>query len=126
MKITSYPQAKEYLESFIRPILFQKITFMDGGVSDPLDRFKKLLSLLNNPQKKFKAVHVSGTSGKGSTSYLISQVLIHSGYKTGLSISPHLERITERMQINGKEIGDKDFIDLVNTVRIAAENMGVI
>jgi len=123
MKISSYPQAKEYLESFIRPILFQKITIVDGEESDPLDRFRKLLSLLNNPHKKFKAIHVSGTSGKGSTSYLISQVLILSGYKTGLSISPHLERITERMQINGREISEKDFIELVNRVSAAADEM---
>ena len=116
MKISTYQEARSYLESFIRPTLFRKITVDSNGQQDPLDRFRTLLNLIDNPQKKFKAVHVSGTSGKGSTSYLISRILSVSGYKTGLTISPHLEKINERMQVNNVYISDDELIGYLNTL----------
>ncbi|MDD4436843.1 MAG: bifunctional folylpolyglutamate synthase/dihydrofolate synthase [Tissierellia bacterium] len=67
----------------------------------------KLMELLGNPQNCFKIIHVAGTNGKGSTCNLIHDVLMESGYKTGLFISPYLEEFTERIQINKKQI-DKD------------------
>ncbi|HBC32371.1 MAG TPA: bifunctional folylpolyglutamate synthase/dihydrofolate synthase [Clostridiales bacterium] len=67
----------------------------------------KLMELLGNPQNCFKIIHVAGTNGKGSTCNLIHDVLMESGYKTGLFISPYLEEFTERIQINKQQI-DKD------------------
>ncbi|GFD73505.1 tetrahydrofolate synthase [Tenacibaculum sp. KUL113] len=59
---------------------------------------------LDNPQKKFKTIHVGGTNGKGSTSHMVASVLQEAGYKVGLYTSPHLKNFTERIRINGKEI----------------------
>lgn len=72
-----------------------------------------ILSQLGNPHLKLKYVHVGGTSGKTSTSSLISQILTNSGYKTGLTISPHLQVITERIQINNRFISEKDFCEIL-------------
>lgn len=72
-----------------------------------LERIKRLMELLDNPQDCFKIIHVAGTNGKGSTCNLIHDVLMDSGYKTGLFISPYLEEFTERIQINKQKI-DKD------------------
>lgn len=81
-----------------------------------LRRTKHVLELLSNPQNKYKTIHVTGTSGKTSTCNLIAQVLTKSGYKTGLTTSPHLQVVTERIQINGQFISEEDFIDLLNQV----------
>ena len=66
-----------------------------------LDRMRTLLRKLGNPQDQFKAVHVAGTKGKGSTCAMVAAMLGASGYKVGLYTSPHLVDIRERVQING-------------------------
>lgn len=72
-----------------------------------LQNITKLTELLGNPQNSYKIIHVAGTNGKGSTCNIIHDVLMASGYKTGLFISPYLEEFTERIQINKQQI-DKD------------------
>lgn len=69
-----------------------------------LERIRAFLSELGGPQKSFKAVHVAGTNGKGSTAMMVSKILEAAGYKTGLYVSPHLVRMTERVRVNSKEI----------------------
>ena len=123
MEIKSYKEAVKYLDSFIKPVVFARIRPEDAALKDPLDRMRMLLKLLGNPQNTFKSVQVSGTSGKGSTAYLISHILTTAGYRTGFTMSPHLEKINERIQINGKPISDEDFIELVNLVAPAIERM---
>lgn len=59
---------------------------------------------LGFPEKKFKAIHVAGTNGKGSTSHMLASILQEAGYKVGLYTSPHLKNFTERIRINGQEI----------------------
>ena len=68
---------------------------------------------LNNPERKFKSIHVAGTNGKGSTSHGLAAIFQSAGYKTGLYTSPHLKSFTERIRINGKEIPEKKVIDFV-------------
>ena len=73
-----------------------------------LDRMKKILSLLGDPHKDMKIIHVAGTNGKGSVCRYIYSVLTECGYKVGLYSSPYLQRFTERMECCGSEIsGDK-------------------
>lgn len=88
-----------------------------------LNSIKKLLSLLNNPHHNLKYIHVAGTNGKGSTSAYLSSCLMEAGYKTGLYTSPHLERFTERIQINGKEISEEDVAMLTEEVKKACDEM---
>ncbi len=81
-----------------------------------LDRIKLLLKLLGNPHEHFKSIHVAGTSGKGSTCTFISSILSAHGYRTGLNLSPHVEKINERIQLNGIEISDSEFTALAEKV----------
>src|SRR3990167_10535368 len=81
-----------------------------------LNRAKYFLNLLGRPQEKLKIIHVAGTSGKGSTCYLISSLLASQGFKVGLHQSPHLTDVTERFQINGKIISQKEFVDYLNKI----------
>lgn len=64
---------------------------------------------LNNPENKFKSIHVAGTNGKGSTSHILASVLQEAGYKVGLYTSPHLKDYRERIKINGAVIS-KQFV----------------
>jgi len=72
-----------------------------------LDRIKEALKVLNNPEKSFKSVLISGTNGKGSVSAFLESLLRHHGLKVGLYTSPHLVRENERFQINRAEIEDE-------------------
>ncbi|MFD0792581.1 bifunctional folylpolyglutamate synthase/dihydrofolate synthase [Mucilaginibacter litoreus] len=72
-----------------------------------------LCKLLDNPQNKFKSIHVGGTNGKGSTSHMLAAILQTAGYKTGLYTSPHLRDFRERIRINGQMIPEQTVIDFV-------------
>ncbi|MCX6783165.1 MAG: Mur ligase family protein [Candidatus Levybacteria bacterium] len=123
MKIDTYNNARKYLETLIKPSIFEVITDDNIKKIDPLDRMRTLLSLLGNPEEKFISIQVSGTSGKGSTAYYISLMATKLGYKTGLSISPHLQRLNERVQINNIQIDDEALILLVNEIKYSIDKM---
>ncbi len=73
----------------------------------------KLANYLNNPQYKFKSIHVGGTNGKGSTSHMLASIMQEAGYKVGLYTSPHLKDFRERIKINGQMIGKESVVDFV-------------
>jgi dihydrofolate synthase/folylpolyglutamate synthase len=72
-----------------------------------------LCNKLNNPQSKFKSIHVGGTNGKGSTSHMLAAILQTAGYKTGLYTSPHLKDFRERIRTNGQMISEQEVVDFV-------------
>ncbi|MBR1730929.1 MAG: bifunctional folylpolyglutamate synthase/dihydrofolate synthase, partial [Ruminococcus sp.] len=78
-----------------------------------LDRIKKLLDILGNPQDKLRFIHVAGTNGKGSVCRLLSSVLADAGYRTGLFISPYIVDFRERIQINNEMISEKTLEEVV-------------
>lgn len=112
----SYTDVRDWLENFI-PLVW-------GKEELGLVRIEYLLKLLANPEKKFKSIHVAGTSGKGSTAFYTAELLQASlERKVGLHISPHLVDIRERMQINGELISVKKFIRLMEQVRGVVEKI---
>ena len=88
-----------------------------------LDRMRELLRRLGNPQDKMPIVHVAGTKGKGSTSAMVAAVLSAAGHRTGLFTSPHLDRLEERIAINGQPCSAEELADLVERVRPHVEAM---
>jgi len=74
-----------------------------------LENISMLAERLGHPEKKYRSIHIAGTNGKGSTAAFTESVLRTAGIKTGLYTSPHLERINERIRVNGDEISDEDF-----------------
>ena len=85
------------------------------------DLLRKLLRVLNNPEKKLKFIHIAGTNGKGSTAAMTASVLKKAGYKTGLFTSPFIERFNERIQINNEPIPDVELAALTTEVKSAIE-----
>lgn len=122
MEIRTYKQALSYFEGFIGKIVF-KVNKNFVKEHDPLERMRIFLSLLSNPERKFKSILVGGTSGKGSTSYLISHILTTAGYKTGFTLSPHLQKVNERLQINSQQISDLEFTKMTASMIRIIETM---
>jgi dihydrofolate synthase / folylpolyglutamate synthase len=89
-----------------------------------LGKTQDLLSLLGNPQNRFKSIIVGGTNGKGSTSATLASILSAAGYKTGLFTSPHLTYFSERFQINGERIPDATIEATLRKVKPVAEDVG--
>lgn len=81
-----------------------------------LSYVKQVLAKLDNPQNKVKTIHVTGTNGKGSTSYYISNLLQKAGQKTGLFVSPYVYEFNERIQLNGRDISDADLVVAANVL----------
>jgi len=82
------------------------------GIKLGLSNIRGLMSILGQPHKSFKSIHIAGTNGKGSTASIVASILIHNGFNVGLYTSPHLVSFTERITINNRRISESEVIDL--------------
>ncbi|WP_447588585.1 bifunctional folylpolyglutamate synthase/dihydrofolate synthase [Microbacterium lacticum] len=99
-------------------------------VQPRVERTRRVLELLGDPQATYRVVHLTGTNGKTSTARIVESIVRAHGLRTGLFTSPHLERFTERVMIDGEPIDDglvadawdeiSPFIDLVDAELAAA------
>jgi dihydrofolate synthase/folylpolyglutamate synthase len=80
-----------------------------SGRKFDLELVRVLLQELGHPERRFPAVLVAGTNGKGSTAATLASILRAAGHRTGLYTSPHLLRVNERIRVDGREICDEDF-----------------
>lgn len=105
----------------------EAIDYINGvrwlGSKPGLERVSELLRRLGEPQKKLKFIHIAGTNGKGSCAAMLASVLRAAGCRTGLFTSPYLWRFNERMQINGRPIGDEALAAITEKIRPHAEAM---
>lgn len=86
---------------------------------------RKLMDALGNPQRRLRAVHITGSNGKGSTAAICAQLLAASGLEVGLFTSPHLSRAYERIAVNGVAISDADLSSALYRVHMAALSASV-
>jgi len=100
-----YSEAIEYLYALRR-----------HGIHLRLAETRHLLSLLEDPQKDFKSIHVGGTNGKGSVCAMTESILREAGYSVGLYTSPHLNDFTDRIRANGENIPREKLAQLVTDV----------
>jgi len=108
----NYQETLDYL--FTSLPMFQRVGA--SAFKSDLNNTLALCTHLDNPERKFKSIHVAGTNGKGSTSHTLAAIFQSAGYKTGLYTSPHLKSFTERIRIDGEEITED------SVVRFVAEN----
>ncbi|MGH9482322.1 MAG: bifunctional folylpolyglutamate synthase/dihydrofolate synthase, partial [Terriglobales bacterium] len=98
-------------------------TELRPGRKFDLNSIRALLTALGEPHRAWPSVHIAGTNGKGSTAALIEAAARAAGWRTGLYTSPHLERLSERIQINGAEIGSAALAEATSRVRDAVERL---
>ncbi len=114
LKTMNFEEATKYLYSLGNETLAMKLG---------LESVSALARALGDPQRKFPAVHIAGTNGKGSTSAMTAGVLRAAGLRASLYTSPHLVSITERIRIGGDEIALDEFARLATDVRAAGERL---
>ena len=88
-----------------------------------LENIGKLLDALGKPQNNFLKVQVAGTNGKGSVCAFLEAICVSAKIKVGMTTSPHLVSITERVKIDGQEISNKDFARHATIIRETAEKL---
>ncbi len=88
-----------------------------------LENIGKLLGALGDPQKNYLKIQVAGTNGKGSTCAFLEAICLQAGIAVGMTTSPHLVSVTERVRISGTEISEEDFARHASIVRETAEIM---
>ncbi len=111
----AYQEALDYLYSFVDYSLTRNLR--NAAVNFNLDRMRRMMELLGDPQETYKTIHVAGTKGKGSTSAMIANALQVQGYKVGFYTSPHLEDYVERIQVNRKPISHEELTELINYMK---------
>lgn len=79
------------------------------GDDSAVDRMRPLLNALDKPHEKLRVIHVAGTSGKTSTCYFLAALLVASGKNVGLTVSPYIDTVLERVQLNGEPISEAEF-----------------
>ncbi|MFM1789885.1 MAG: folylpolyglutamate synthase [Actinomycetota bacterium] len=114
-----FPEALTYLDEHAS---YEKT----GRVESPsTEKIERLLGVLGDPQFDYRVVHVTGTNGKGSTTQIITRLLMSHGLKVGTYSSPHLENICERIQVDCENVGEQEFADAVASVADAEVISGV-
>jgi dihydrofolate synthase/folylpolyglutamate synthase len=88
-----------------------------------LENITLLAERLGRPDRAYPSAHIAGTNGKGSTAAFLESILRRAGFRTGLNTSPHLEKINERIRINGKEVSDEAFAETLTRIQVVAEEL---
>jgi dihydrofolate synthase/folylpolyglutamate synthase len=88
-----------------------------------LENITILAERLGRPDRAYPSVHIAGTNGKGSTAAFLESILRRAGFRTGLNTSPHLEKINERIRINGEEISDQAFAETFTHIHERVEEL---
>ncbi|MGH9835323.1 MAG: bifunctional folylpolyglutamate synthase/dihydrofolate synthase [Blastocatellia bacterium] len=112
----NYQEAVKYLYSLGHETLAMKLG---------LNSVRNLSKAFDEPQKKYPAVHIAGTNGKGSTAAMVASIARAAGMRVGLYTSPHLVSVKERIRVGKDEIAPEDFARLATEVRAAGEKLVV-
>lgn len=93
------------------------------GSNYGLERTYKLIEHLGNPERDLKLIHIAGTNGKGSTTSMITEILMGEGYKVGMYTSPFIEEFEERIQINRNNIPKESLAILMDEIKVAVDKV---
>ncbi|MGL5319118.1 MAG: bifunctional folylpolyglutamate synthase/dihydrofolate synthase [Bacteroidales bacterium] len=117
--MSKYKKTLDYLYS--RLPMFQRV----GGSAykEGLDNSLALCAHLDNPQDKYKVIHIGGTNGKGSVSNILAAILQTEGYKVGLYTSPHLVDFRERIRVNGEMIPEEKVVHFIDHIKHFSEQI---
>lgn len=108
----------EALDFWFRRVDFERKTPQSGDLK--LRNISVLLDRLDNPQRRFRSLHLAGSKGKGSTSALLDAMLRAQGYRVGLFTSPHLISVEERIQVDRQPISPAELIARLTDIQEAS------
>lgn len=116
LNIHTFDEARAALELYYMPSRSQNYVYT-------LDGMRELLAFVGNPQDAVQVVHIAGTSGKTSTAYFVTALLRAAGQKVGTSVSPHVIELNDRVQVNGKPLGERQFCkELTEYLRLVEQS----
>ncbi len=114
VKLANIAEAEQALAAYIPMV--KAMT----GRDITLERVQPLMAHLGNPQERLRIIHVAGTSGKTSTAYYLASLLQQAGKTAGLTVSPHIDTVAERIQVNLQPLAEEvfcrelgEFLDLI-------------
>ncbi len=119
MPIRTLAEARRALEEFY------SLTNRPKGQAYTLDHMRSLLAAVGNPQDSLHAIHVAGTSGKTSTAYYAASLLRAAGHTVGLTVSPHVVDINDRVQINGQPLDEATFCADIDQFLLLVHKSGI-
>jgi dihydrofolate synthase/folylpolyglutamate synthase len=108
----SYRQATEWLFNQKR-----------SGRKRELKNVQHLLRQIDDPEKRFRSIHVTGTNGKGSTTAMVASILKTAGYRVGMFTSPHLSNFSERIVVNGEQIPAEEVVRIIEEITPLVDRM---
>lgn len=108
--MTSYQDTLDYI-----------FNLRGGEIDLRLHRVAEALALFGHPERSYRAFHIAGTNGKGSTAAMLHRILTEAGYQTALYTSPHLVSFTERMRVGRDEISQEEVVELAEFIRRSSE-----
>jgi dihydrofolate synthase / folylpolyglutamate synthase len=115
----NFSDALRYLDQHIN---LEAVAGRIEGLS--LDRIRALMATLGDPQRNYPSIHITGTNGKGSTTFMVSALLHAKGLSVGTYTSPHVETINERIRWNLEPIGDQAFADAISDLAVFESMLG--
>jgi len=116
----NYESAVQYLLSLGRELAAPT---QAAAAKFDLENINVLAERLGRPDRAYPTAHIAGTNGKGSTAAFLESILRQAGFPTGLNTSPHLDKINERIRMNGIEIADEAFADVLTGIQSAIEEL---
>jgi len=104
----SYQEALDYIYSFVDQEKLMPDRYVPRRFD--LENMKSLLTMLGDPHRRLRAVHVAGSKGKGSTCAMATSILQAAGYRAGLFTQPHLHTFRERIRINDQLMSEEEMV----------------
>ncbi len=93
------------------------------GICLGLDRMELMLEQLGNPERQIPAIHLAGTNGKGSTLTYLAAIYNEAGYRVGTYTSPAINKLNDKIKVDGEEISDVDFAKIIERFQPIIENV---
>ena len=114
--MTETPDAPRLAETFdeVEDALLSR--WPETKLDPSLDRIEAFTEMLGDPQRSYPVIHLTGTNGKTSTSRMIDTLLRALDLRTGRFTSPHVERMSERISVDGEPLSDEDFVRAFNDI----------
>lgn len=110
--LTDYASVTEYLYAL-----------KAGGVKFGIDRMRRLVDELAQPQRDYPVIHLAGTNGKGSVAAMVESILRAAGWRTGLYTSPHLVKLGERVQVDRRLLSEEEIVAYAHELQPAADRI---